>query len=384
MKRVGIYVEAATAKQKTGISSYVIGLVNALLRENKNIIFYLYYRDNLFYKHDLNWLVASNRVRKRPIWFPISWIDNHPRIWWDFYLPLRIWLDRIDIFHGPNHMVPSKTKVPCVVTIHDLAYFYMEVHGYDFDRYLRRLTLKSMSKAVKVIAISESTARDCVQQGFSKRKIATIYQGFERTLREKIRPNNFSDIPDEIRRLQPFLLSLGTIQPRKNIPTLIKAFGRVSKLVSHNLVLAGAPGSDQGQVDDLIRSLGLEDRVFCLGYINQHQKVALYRLCDIFVYPSLYEGFGLVILEAMSFGVPVITGDNSSLPEAAGDAAVLVDVSNCEHLANAILDLIFNQTEKDRLVKNGYLHIQKFAWSKAAQETIGVYQEVFEREGFLG
>ena len=134
--RIGIYIEPVKVSDKTGISRYIIGLVEALINLDKHNIYYLYYQTDLLNRQNIDWLNNYSNIRHKPLRFPHKWLGDRPRIWWQFYLPFRLYLDKIDVFHGANHYVPLSGNVPSVVTIHDLAYYYMNVHGEGMDRVL--------------------------------------------------------------------------------------------------------------------------------------------------------------------------------------------------------------------------------------------------------
>jgi glycosyltransferase involved in cell wall biosynthesis len=251
----------------------------------------------------------------------------------------------------------------------------MKVHGEGMDNILKQWTNQAMAKASKVVTVSRSTAIDCEKEGVPSKKLSVIYQGYEGASDQSIEKLDYSatGLKD---KLLPFILFIGTIQPRKNIPNLIESFAQAAKKIPHNLVIAGAPGDDSELVDKLILRHGLVSRVIKLGYISDKQRSALYQHADLFVYPSKYEGFGLVILEAMSYGVPVITSNNSSLPEAAGEAAILVDSNSISQLATAIVDVCSDSSLRQSLTIRGKYQATQFNWADCAEAMLNVYQEV--------
>jgi glycosyltransferase involved in cell wall biosynthesis len=365
--RIGIYIEAVKVSSKTGISRHIIGLVEALIKENSANVYYLYFQINLFEKEKLNWLSGRPNVKLRPLAFPSTWLAEHPTLWWKYYLPLNIWKDKVDVFHGPNHFIPLSGKTAKVVTIHDLAYYYMNVHGEGMDRVLKNWTDQAMKNADLIVAVSQSTANDCLKEGMPKEKVKVVYQGFESAISEV----NDGDTVTEAR---PYILYVGTIQPRKNVEYIVQSFYQIKDLIPHDLILAGAPGDSIYAVEKLIGDLKLKDRVTLTGYISDERRHLLYKFADIFVYPSKYEGFGLVLLEAMSYGIPVITASNSSLVEAAGDAALYCDGQNTSSLVDALNLLISNNKIKEDLIIKGYEQIKKFTWQKCAQQMLSIYE----------
>ena len=369
--RIGIYIEAVKVSAKTGISRYIIGLVEALTQLDKSNQYYLYYQTEHFLGKDLDWLKDRDNVHFKPLLFPRNWIGDHPSLWWKYYLPFHLWKDRIDVFHGPNHYIPLAGTTPCVLTIHDLAYYYMEVHGSGMDRILKNWTDQSMQRADVVVAISQSTASDCIKEHVNPDKVKVVYQGFEG--KQKALTQNKQTMSFSADHQQPYVLFVGTIQPRKNVLYILDGFAKVAQQIPHNLILAGAPGESSQAVQQKIEELGLQKRVLLLGYISDEQRHNLYQHADIFVYPSKYEGFGLVLLEAMSYGIPVITANNSSMPETAGNAAVLVDENNSESLAEAILAIHNDPLYRKQLIEKGNKRIEHFTWESCAQEMLNIY-----------
>lgn len=364
-----MYVEAVKVSSKTGISRHIIGLVEALTNNNDGSHhYYLYYQVDLLKGKRLEWLQNKPNVSLRPLPFPKGWLTEHPSLWWKFYLPFHLWKDRIDVFHGPNHLIPLTGKTAKVVTIHDIAYYYMEVHGKGLDRALKNATDESMRAADAVVTVSKSTATDCIKEGVLKEKVDVIYQGFEPA----------PDVHNQRSKTRetPYILYVGTIQPRKNVEYIVRAFAEVKDTIPHNLILAGAPGDSSAAVEQLIIDLKLSERVTLTGYISDRKRHDLYSNADIFVYPSKYEGFGLVLLEAMSYGVPVITASNSSLVEAAGEAAIYCDGHTPSTLARSISRLVTDDELKRSLIENGYQQIKKFTWEKCANQTLAVYKRV--------
>jgi glycosyltransferase involved in cell wall biosynthesis len=364
--KIGIYIEAVKVSSKTGISRHIIGLVEALVKENSENFYCLYYQADFFEKEKLNWLRDLQNVKLRPLHFPSAWLTEHPTLWWKYYLPLKVWQDQVDVFHGPNHFIPLSGNTAKVVTIHDLAYYYMNVHGEGIDRVLKKWTNQAMQKADVVVTVSQSTANDCFKEGVPKEKLKVVYQGFEPAI---------SDASDgvTVNGERPYILYVGTIQPRKNVEYIVRSFSQIKDAIPHDLILAGAPGDSISAVEKLINDLELKDRVILTGYISDERKHLLYKYADVFVYPSKYEGFGLVLLEAMSYGIPVITASNSSLVEAAGDAALYCDGQNTSSLVDALNLLISNKEIKEDLIIKGYEQIKKFTWKNCAQQMLSIY-----------
>ncbi len=372
--RVGIFVEVVKAQFHTGISRYVKKLVETLVSQHhSDVTFYLYYQRKPG-EQKLDWLSDNKQVRHRPLWTPVDLLSEHPSVWWKYYLPLVMKLDRLDIFHGPNHTVPVKSKIPSVLTIHDIAYFYMKVHGEGLDRMLKRTTIENMANATHIVAVSQSTANDIIREGAAAEKTSVIYQGYEPNPGDASEATSIMNQP--ITSMPPYLLFIGTVQPRKNVEYLVDEFAKISSKIPHTLIIAGAPGESQRAVEQKITEYGLGERVLLTGFISDEERHTLYKHADAFLYPSLYEGFGLVILEAMSYGVPVITGNNSSLPEAAGDAGIKVDITIQGAFGEAILKLINDPQLKEELIEKGLTHCHSFGWEESARQMMALYRQL--------
>lgn len=372
--RVGIFVEVVKAKNQTGISRYVKRLVENMVAQNDGTFtFYLYYQNKIG-EQKLDWLRNDKYVKHRALITPVDLLSEHPRIWWHYYLPAMLKWDRIDLFHGPNHYIPLKGSVPSILTIHDIAYFYMTVHGQGMDTLMKASTLQNLNAATHVVAVSESTARDLVKQGAESSNISVIYQGYEPNPNTQLQVETIGDI--RLSEIAPYLLFVGTIQPRKNVTYMVTEFAKVANEIEHNLVLAGAPGESYDEVVKLIDKYNLQSRIYLTGFISDEERHSLYSRAFAFLYPSLYEGFGLVILEAMSYGIPVITGNNSSLPEAAGDAGMLIDCAAEGALAGSILKLVQNDELRREMITKGNKHKDSFNWHDSAKAMMDLYVDI--------
>lgn len=376
-KRVGLYIEVLKSPEKTGIGRYIEGLVKSLSKQSGNTtMYFLYYQAPLLNAGKTFFEFEASNVHMRPVRFPSNWMNERPRLWWDYYLPFVLERDKIDVFHGPNHFIPSRGKFKKVVTIHDIAYFFMEVHGKGMDAVLKDWTLKSFASADKVISVSKSTANDCIENGLEPSKSVTIYQGYESSFEFlKLDDADVAKTVDELKLPKSCILFLGSMQPRKNVSLLVNAFALISSQIESTLVLAGGPGSSQVELEVLIKENDLNERVIFTGYVSDEQRAALYQHCEIFVYPSKYEGFGLVLLEAMSFGIPVVTCNNSSLPEVVGDAGIMIKDNDIKALSETLLRLLENDDLKYDLREKGLAQCKKFTWEDCAQLTQSVYEE---------
>ncbi len=298
-----------------------------------------------------------------------------PRLWTHTALRRQLLTQPPDVVFVPAHVLPWPTwgLPPSVVTIHDLGYrHFPESHGAIQRRYLAWGTRWSARSAARVIAISQATAQDLAHfDAIDPAKMRVIY--------EAATPSQPSDRPllADVAKLPAYALFVSTIQPRKNVARLIQAFAFLvkNKSISWDLVLGGGKGWLSDSLFSLAGELGVADRVHFLGYVADADLPGLYTHARLFCYPSLFEGFGLPILEAQSYGVPVMTSNNSALPEVAGDAAILVDPNDINAIADAMLRLSQDEELRQRLIAAGYENVKRFSWDKAARETLAVLED---------
>jgi glycosyltransferase involved in cell wall biosynthesis len=291
----------------------------------------------------------------------------------------------------PAHVVPlvlpARRLPPAVVTVHDLGYrAFPQAHPLRQRLYLDWSTRWSAHAAACVIAVSEATRRDLARAyGTPEAKLAVVYEAAAPV--PPVAQGEIAAAQARYGLARPYALYVGTLQPRKNVVRLLQAYTRLHGLhdsgadsgadPGFDLVLAGAPGwLSAPTLDEAARlgRAGLAGRIHLPGYVPDGDLAALLRGARLFCYPSLYEGFGLPILEAQSAGTPVMTARNSSLPEVAGDAALLVDPEDVDALAAAMLALARDEELRRRLIQAGYENVSRFSWERAARETLSVLE----------
>ena len=310
-------------------------------------------------------------------------IKDFGSFWVYLKLPKILKENNIDVFWGTQHCLPKRNKytknIEFVLTIHDLAIKKLKTVGSLKNTIIQKLFVKrSLKNADKIIAISEATKKDIVQlYNIDKEKISVVYNG---TNFENIGPIDEKK-QKEIRQKfgienTPFLLFVSTIEPRKNIETLIKAFNYVKEKYNSNLklILAGGLGWKFEGVLKLFEEAKYKEDIVMPGFISKEEKKYLYQHAEAFVYPSLYEGFGLPILEAMAERTLVITANNSSLPEVGGDVAFYYnDTLSYEELGEKIQEVLnLNDEQKQERINKGLEQIKKFTWEKCAKETLDI------------
>ncbi|MEK6618013.1 MAG: glycosyltransferase family 1 protein [Nitrospirota bacterium] len=298
-------------------------------------------------------------------------------------IPWRGTSDRLDLYHGTNFRMQTRGRCSGVVTIHDLwldrsPRYSTKLFGQRASFFRTKLTAW---RARKVITVSEYSARDIeLLYGLPRDRIAVIPNGVS----EDFRPTRDAAALEDLRRrlalpTDRFILFVGGADPRKNHQTLLKAYARRSvPLKAHTLVMVGEPVHRFGDIMETARVCGLENRVVCAGRLSVADMRLLYSHAAVFVFPSVYEGFGMPVLEAMACGAPVITSNTTALPEVAGDAAVLVNPEDAEELANEMIRVLENSALRDTLRAKGFQRVKQFTWERAAHRTMAVYREVCE------
>lgn len=369
---IGIDASRATATRRTGTENYSLHLIRGLLAESTGHRYRLYF--NQPPQPDL--LVGAADWRVIP--FPRLW--THVRLSWEMVQ------EPPDLLFVPSHVLPLAHPAKCVVTVHDLGYhYYPEAHTLSQNVYLRWSTRYNARSAVRVLSDSQATRRDLVAfYGIPEEKIRVVYPGRDETL-APVTDRTLVDAACARHGVtSPYLLYVGTLHPRKNLVRLVQAFasllrseesGGTGPYSDLQLVLAGQKGWFYDEIFAQVRKLDLEDRVLFPGYVPDDDLPALLSGALAFVFPSLYEGFGLPVLEAMACGVPVICSDASSLPEVAGEAARLVDPLDSGAWAQAMRQVATDQDLRRTLVERGFEQVQRFSWRQTAQETLRILEE---------
>lgn len=308
----------------------------------------------------------------------------YPRLWTQVGLAKQTFFEKdLDILFIPSHTLPliHKPGLKTVVTVHDLGAEYLpKTHQLKQRLYLKLMTDYQLKSATHLIAVSEATKQDLIKKvGIPKDKITVVYEGFNKQLKPVMGKNLQEELKKFGLKEKDYFLFVGTIQPRKNLERLIKAYTQFlakGDAKPPTLVLAGSKGWLSDEIYELPKKLGIEDKVKFLGYVPDEDLPALYSGALAFTFPSLFEGFGLPILEAFACNCPVLTSNISSMPEVAGDAALLVDPYSIENIRDGLLKLYEDKKLSSKLVKKGAEQTQKFSWEKAAKKTLEILTKI--------
>jgi len=298
--------------------------------------------------------------------------------------------DDSDILHffsqEETYLVKSiKTSAPKIATCLDII--GLTLNEYDFlDRKFKSYSINAMKDVDKIITISDFTKNELINYtNISPNKIKTIYLGADDEFK-KLSSNGIEDARIEYNLPNSYILYVGSEQSRKNFIFIIKAFYRLKKKYNLNdlkLIKAGSPqisDAQRNKIFDLIKELNLQKDVIFTNYVSEEYLVKLYNAADIFVYPSLYEGFGLPPLEAMACGCPVITSNTSSLPEVVGDAGIMIDPFDVDSLTESMHKILTDNDLKKELSKKSLERAKFFNWEKTADQTLEVYEEVLNNK----
>lgn len=398
----------AFLKQRTGIEEYSYQVISHLRNELNDGLVIIYIRAD----QEVDFELPSHwRVKK--LWAP--------RFWTHIRLSLEMILHRPDVLFVPAHTVPLVHPAHTVVVIHGLEYeFYPKAYSLWSRLSMRAMIAFSCRVAQTIICVSENTKRDVMRlYGTSEEKIEVIYEGYRtinnsgrtgfvtqsgslqfkqkvqvanlnrkedgelynqdvqkngedffqdhlrtRSGRKKILPHSF------VQEVVPYFLFIGRLEERKNITRCIEAFeiAKEKYSIPYRLVLVGKPGFGYKNIQDTIAKSAHKDDIIESGYVNEEEKWELMRNAEVFLFTTLYEGFGIPILEAQSMSVPVITSNTSSLPEVAGGGAVLVNPKSVSEIALAMQSVISNQELKSAILQKGLENVKRFSWEKCAQE----------------
>ena len=300
-------------------------------------------------------------------------------LWEQLVWPWAARQHKIDLLHSMAFVSPWLSQRPLIVTVYDLSFIFYPDSFPSLQRlYLRLQTRRSVRRARHIITISESSRQDVTRVfGVPPQKITVIRPGLDPAYR--ILPADAVAAFRQKRGLPDhFLLHVGTLQPRKNIPLLLHALVQLDDPALH-LVLVGGKGWLFESIFQQVTTLGLQDRVTFTGYVPDAELPYWYNAADAFVFPSLYEGFGMPVVEAMACGTPVVAAASSSLPEAAGEAGLLFDPADAAELADRITAVRRDPALSATMRQKGLVQAQQFSWAKTGRETAAVYQQTLHQ-----
>ena len=363
-------------RQKAGVGVYARNLIDKLTTTNSDIDFYILAQDD---DPELNF---GGRPRVTMVWVSAKYFRRLALRFFleQVYLPHLLWKRGISVVHSLHYALPYFTLgTKRVVTIHDMTFFSMpEVHERIKIIYFRFFIRAAVRRADELIFISRSAQDDCIARlGKPSGRYCVIPHGKDESLRPRRDDPTVAVLRQKYKLPERFVLYIGTVEPRKNLERLATAFAVIAKDdKTIGLVIAGKMGWMMDKLSGVVERLGLASRVIFTGFILEEEKPVLLSLCTIFVYPSLYEGFGLPVLEALACGAPTITSNTSSLPEVAGAAAILIDPTDTAAMTAAMQRLLDDETLREEVRARGLEQASKFTWGKTASLTANVYRTI--------
>ncbi len=363
--------------ESAGVGHYTYHLVDKLLdidRDNKYVLFFdRRVGDAGFFKRE------NSEIKFFPF---IEYKSFLPVAYSHFLVAAYVAREKLDVFHAPACTIPLAYTKSSVVTIHDMAIYYKPEWFPKQIFSTRVIVPQSVRKARKIIAVSDCTKQDIAKfMKAPEEKVVVVYNGVDSEIKNKKLVDSRKMLKDKFGVEEKFIVFVGTIQPRKNVMGLINAFDKLRGTEifdNYQLVIAGKKGWNYEDIFKSIREMGLTKKVIFTGYVTSDDKKLLLANSSLFVFPSFYEGFGLSILEAQRVGVPVITSNVSSMPEVAGDGAVLVDPYDVDSIGRAIKKVLSESEFKSGLIKKGFENVKKFSWEKCARGTLEIYRGVVD------
>jgi glycosyltransferase involved in cell wall biosynthesis len=406
--RIGIdYTSAAT--QGAGIGRYTRELMRALLALPSNNRYSFFYASSRRIEHSA---LSTQQSAIHHLPFHDKWLM---RVWQRLRLPIPVELivGRVDLFHSPDFTLPPTLPgMPTLLTVHDLSFIRDPDSAWPSLRaFLNKAVPRSVKRATHVLADSQATKDDLVELfATPAEKITVLYSGVEARFAPVRDQAEIDRVCAKYQLPRPFILSVGTLQPRKNYGRLIEAFGQLTAAHAersvaeskhalpstqphpstaplrgsaqdvYHLVITGGKGWMTESIFEQVKRSGLEGRVHFPGFVDDADLPALYSAADLFAYVSLYEGFGLPLLEAMACGTPVIGSNTSSLPEVMGEAGLQVDPHSVDDIARALQQMIERPELRERSIGLGQERAKLFTWDKAAREVLAIYDRLRPRK----
>ena len=302
-------------------------------------------------------------------------------LWRFTKLPTLINSGSYDLFHGPSHVLPGRLECPSVVTMLDLIFMRYPQYFRAWDRnYYRIIFSRSARLADHIISISEATKADLVNLfGIREEKISVIYPGFDDVF-TRLPQNRLDEIRKKYELPRDYVLYVGNIEPRKNVLELAQAFNSMKESSSIDkdvhLLIVGQKGWFYKDIFDGIDALPCREQIRFVGPVYGEDLAGVYQIARVMAYPSMFEGFGYPVLEAMRQGTPVLTSGISSMPEAGGDAAHYVNPESLDDIASGLCRILNDESYRQELIEKGTRHAEGFTAEKMAKETMEVYRKL--------
>lgn len=357
-----------------GVGRYLNNLILELSKIDKTNNYYIYYGE---WMKEYSFLdVEQENFKFIETKIPRNTIIRN--IYQGFIFPFLIKKHEVDVLHVPDTSPVFFTTCKTVSTIHDLAEFYVSEKYSKIQYLMRKIIVKGQAKKSDyILTVSQYSKNDIINRfDINANKITVTYNGVDKKILNK--NSNLNELPKGIKKNR-YLLYVGEIEKSKNVGIIIEAFNLLTNNIKDELsvVIAGRKGNDYSNLIELVNKYNLNDKIKILDYVSDEELNSLYKNCNAFIFPSLFEGFGLPIIEAMASKVPVISSNSTCLPEVAGDAALLFNPNNNEELKIAIEKIILNENISNKLIEKGINRVKYFDWNKTARKTLEVYSKLY-------
>jgi len=379
--KIGIEGQRLYRKRKHGMDMVALELINELQKLDKKNEYVV------FIKPD-----EDNRIFQSTPNFKFVELAGGPYPSWEQYaLPRAAKAEGCDILHCTSNTAPLNSGIPLVVTLHDIIYLesisifkkggtWYQKFGNMYRRYVVPRVVKRSDKIITVSEFEKNRIHEFFGFPKSDDRLVAIYNGVSKHFRKIEDKKELQRVKDLYHLPDRFLFFLGNTDPKKNTPGTLKAFSDYLKKTGDDMYLVMLD-YEQKELEKILYDIGDHDlikRIILTGYVINTDLPAIYNLCNLFLYPSLRESFGIPMLEAMRCGTPVITSNTSSMPEVSGDAAYIVDPFKPEEITKGIEEILSNEKLRNELVEKGLKQSEKFSWNNMAKKVLGLYETVYQ------
>ncbi len=379
--RVGIDARFAVHNRR-GIGNYALKLIQNLAEIDTNNEYVIYID-----KEDVKKVLPQKSNFRTKTIFPSNYL-----VWEQFVLPIHAKKDKVDILHCTGNTAPIflDERIKLVSTIHDVMFLkdyselpkstsYYQRIGRLYRKAIVPKTIRHLSMA---LTISEFSKNDILQhlRQLDHNKIKVVYTSANESFVQVDKINSLQKIRTKFNIDCNYILTLGAIDPRKNTELVIKTYLelKIKNNINEKLLIVGIPNWKQSEFYNIVEESNFKEDILFVNFVSEEDLVLLYNCASIFLYPSLYEGFGIPLLEAMACGVPVVTSNVTSMPEIAGDAAFLINPHNGQELKAAVIKLLSDENLRNDLIARGLKQAKEYSWIKTAKQTLAIYESVYK------
>ncbi len=373
--RIGINTLFLIPGQVGGTETYLRGLIFGLSNIDEENEYILYTN-----KENHNSFEAKENFSKYRC--NLSAHNRAKRVFYEqLVLPKIIKRDKIDVLHSPGYISPILLGSAKVVTIHDMQYHYYP-HYFAKTKllYWKYFIPLSARYSDVIVAVSKHAKKNIVEiLGIPEEKVIVTFESTKFSMLETPGREVHVNLLNQFKINKEYILSVAALLPHKNLDRLINAFSLILDKVNHQIVLVGLKGQALKSIGEIIEKKGMQDRVILTGYVADHELLFLYKNASLFVLPSLFEGFGIPVLEAMSVGCPVAASNRTSIPEVLGDAGMLFEPEDESSIADAIYSILSDTNLRNKFIERGLARSKMFSWPKVAKETLRAYRIAYDK-----